>query len=101
MKQEMLREKTLTGFHKVQIQAWDKEGVSQTEIVKRVGKSTKAIQTFLKAPKAYTKTHAGGRPPKMLPADSRWLLRESFKSEKSSGTLNRELELPFSRQRAQ
>ena len=91
----------MTGFQQGQVQAWDKEGISQTEIAKRVGKSRKAIQTFLKARNAYNETHAGGRPPKMSPADSRRLLREASKGEKSAGTLTRELELPISKRRAQ
>ena len=101
MEKKMPRGKKLTGFQQGQIQAWGKEGISQSEIAKRVGKSRKAVQTFLKTPIAYNETHAGRRPPKMSPADSRRLLREASKGDKSAGTLTTELELPISKRRAQ
>ena len=101
MKQKIPRGKKLTGFQQGQSQAWDKEIISQTEIAKRVSKSRKAIQTFLKAPIAYNERHAGGRPLKMSPADNLLLLRAACKGDKSAGTLTRGLELPISKRHKQ
>ncbi|CDF38566.1 unnamed protein product [Chondrus crispus] len=97
----MPKGKKLAPFQQGQVLALHNENVSQKEIARRVKKSRKAIQTFLKVPQVYNEKHAGGRPPKMTPAESRRLLREASKGEKSAETLRRELELPVSKRRAQ
>ena len=79
--------------------AFREVGLSKRECAKRVGRSAKAIRTFLNDPETYNTAKRPGRPTKLTPAAQRRLFRAASNSSLSSRELVNELELPVSSRR--
>lgn len=93
----MPRGTLLTEREKGQIEAFSQEGLSQREIARRLKRSPKVIQNFLKNPNNYASKKDHGRHKKLSKRQERHVVRTASNSTASCNRIKHELDLDVSK----
>ncbi|CDF32775.1 unnamed protein product [Chondrus crispus] len=97
----MPKGKQLTDMEKRQILVLHNECLSVREIAESINRSKTVVHNFIKNPQEYRSKKRSGRPPKLMPALKRRVIREVSKGEKSANQICKALDLPVHRSRVQ
>lgn len=93
----MPRGSLLNEHEKGQIDAFNREGLSNREIGRKIGRSRSAVDHYLNNPEAYGVRKSSGRPAKLSERAQRHIANLASNSTKSCAAIRRELGLNVSR----